>query len=166
MATVTRQPDLTETELAAWRGMLRTHAILVKRLDAELEAAHGLALTSYEVLLHLSGAEGSRMRMCDIADSVLLSRSGLTRLVDRLERDGLVERVTCDSDARGAFAKLTEDGRRLFDAARRTHLDGVRQHFLAHFSEQELVLLGETWQRIAGAAAQQGPACSVAPSQT
>lgn len=159
MATATRQPSLTETELAAWRGMLRTHATLVKRLDAELEAAHGLALTSYEVLLHLSGAEGSRMRMCDIADSVLLSRSGLTRLVDRLERTGLVERVSCASDARGAFAKLTDEGRRVFEAAQRTHLDGVRRHFLSHFGVQELALLGETWQRVAGTAAQEGPAC-------
>ena len=160
MATATRQDALSETELAAWRGMLRTHAILVKRLDAELEASHGLALTSYEVLLHLSGAEGARMRMCDIADSVLLSRSGLTRLVDRLERGGLVERVSCDSDARGAFAKLTDEGRRLFEAAQRTHLDGVRRHFLAHFSEAELARLGQTWQRVAGAAAQHGPTCA------
>ena len=160
MATDTQQPSLTASELAAWRGMLRTHAMLVKRLDSELEASHGLALTSYEVLLHLSNSAGSRMRMCDIADSVLLSRSGLTRLVDRLERDGLVERVTCDSDARGAFAKLTDEGRRIFEAAQRTHLDGVRRHFLSQFSKQELAVLGETWQRVAGAAAQQGPSCA------
>jgi DNA-binding MarR family transcriptional regulator len=160
MATATRQPSLTAAELAAWRGMLRTHAMVLKRLDAELEAAHGLALTSYEVLLHLSGAEESRMRMCDIADSVLLSRSGLTRLVDRFERDGLVERMSCPSDARGAFAKLTPEGENVFRAAQRTHLEGVRRHFLAHFGEQELATLGEQWQRVAGATAQQGPACS------
>ena len=159
MTTALSPSALTETELAAWRGMLRTHALLVKRLDSELEAAHGLALTSYEVLLHVSGAEGHRMRMCDIADSVLLSRSGLTRLIDRLERDGLVERVTCDSDARGAFAKLTPEGERVFRDAQRTHLEGVRRHFLSQFTEDEQRLLGEAWQRVAGAAVHAGPAC-------
>src|SRR3712207_1239062 len=121
---------LTERELGAWRGLLRAHAMLVKRLDAELESAHGLALTSYEVLLHLSHADGRRMRMCDVADSVLLSRSGLTRMIDRLERDGLVERVSCPDDARGAYARLTDAGRRKLEQAGATHLAGVRAHFL------------------------------------
>ena len=107
---VTQIRPLTDVELGAWRGLLRTHAMLVKRLDAELEATHGLPLTSYEVLLHLADAPERKMRMCDVADSVLLSRSGLTRLIDRLERDGLVERVSCADDARGAFARLTDDG--------------------------------------------------------
>jgi DNA-binding MarR family transcriptional regulator len=160
MAIAAEQPSLDERELAAWRGMLRSHAVLVKRLDGELEAAHGLALTSYEVLLHLSGAEGRRMRMCDIADSVLLSRSGLTRLIDRLERDELVERVSCDSDARGAFAQLTPAGMTTFLAAQRTHLEGVRRHFLSHFTAPELELLGDAWQRVGGTAVQQGPDCS------
>src|SRR5688500_3663933 len=106
MATPATQPrPLTERERLAWRGLLRAHAAMVKRLDNDLEAAHGLALTSYEVLLRLDDAEGSKMRMCDVAESVLLSRSGLTRLVDRLERDGLVERVSCPDDARGAYAR-------------------------------------------------------------
>src|SRR3712207_1332434 len=121
---------LSDRELSAWRGLLRTHAALVKRLDAELETAHGLALTSYEVLLHVAHADERRMRMCDIADSVLLSRAGLTRLVDRLERDGLVERVSCADDARGAYAQLTPAGEAKLREARATHLDGVRRHFL------------------------------------
>ena len=81
---------LTSAESGAWRGLLRAHAGLVKALDAELERAHGLGLSSFEVLLRLDGAPERRMRMCDLAESVLLSRSGLTRLVDRLERDGFV----------------------------------------------------------------------------
>jgi len=150
---------LDQTELRAWRGLLRAHAFLVKHLDAELEAAHGLPLTSYEVLLHLSKSEGCKMRMCDVAESVLLSRSGLTRLIDRLERDGFVERVSCDADARGAYAKLTDAGRAKLRAASTTHLDGVRAHFLDHFSADELAVLAEAWERVAGAGAG-GPACS------
>jgi DNA-binding MarR family transcriptional regulator len=147
----TETRPLTDRELRAWRGLLRTHAMLVKRLDAELEAAHALALTSYEVLLHLVNAEGRRMRMCEVAESVLLSRSGLTRLIDRLERDDLVERVSCPDDARGAYARLTDAGEARFREAQATHLAGVRAHFLEHFSPEELDVLGDAWVRIAGA---------------
>jgi DNA-binding MarR family transcriptional regulator len=133
--------------------------MLVKRLDAELEAAHGLPLTSYEVLLHLNDADGGKMRMCDIAESVLLSRSGLTRLIDRLERDGFVERVSCADDARGAFAKLTGAGTAKLREARGTHLDGVRQHFLAHVSSGQLDVLGDVWDSV-GASGAGGPACA------
>jgi DNA-binding MarR family transcriptional regulator len=151
MASITNDlRPLDETELRAWRGLLRAHATLVKRLDADLEAAHGLPLTSYEVLLHLSKSDGCKMRMCDVAESVLLSRSGLTRLVDRLERDGLVERVSCPDDARGAFARLTDTGREKLAAASTTHLEGIREHFLAHFAPSELGVLAEAWERVAG----------------
>jgi DNA-binding MarR family transcriptional regulator len=151
---------LDATELRAWRGLLRAHAMLVKRLDAELESAHGLPLTSYEVLLHLADADGRKMRMCDVAESVLLSRSGLTRLVDRLERDGYVERVSCPDDARGAYARLTDEGRAKLAAASNTHLEGIREHFLAHFSPTELGLLAEAWERVAGPGSASGPSCS------
>lgn len=150
---------LTDRELRAWRGLLRTHAHLVKRLDAELEAEHGLALTSYEVLLHLEHADEWKMRMCEVAESVLLSRSGLTRLVDRLEREGLVERTSCPDDARGAFARLTPAGHDKLQDARGTHLAGVREHFLAHFGPEELDTLGDAWERVAGATGR-GPACT------
>src|SRR5579884_2249867 len=86
--------ELTPVELAAWRGMLRVHAAILRELDAELESAHGLPVTSYDVLVNLASAPEQRMRMRDLADAVLLSRSGVTRLVDRLERDGLIERAT------------------------------------------------------------------------
>jgi DNA-binding MarR family transcriptional regulator len=139
---------LDSRELRAWRGLLRVHAQLSKALDAQLYAAHGLPLTSYEVLMYLSDAEGGRMRMHDLASSVLLSRSGLTRLVDRLERDGYLQRCSCAHDARGAFAVLTPAGREKLEAARETHLAGVRELFLSHFSEDELDRLGDAWDRV------------------
>ena len=135
-------------ELAAWRGMLRVHAELTKALDAELIRAHDLTLSSYEVLLFLADAPEGRMRMSELADSVLLSRSGLTRLVDRLERAGLLERIQCEDDARGYFAEITPAGRRLFATARRTHLDGVRNLFLGRYSRDELRVLGGLWERL------------------
>jgi DNA-binding MarR family transcriptional regulator len=136
-------------ELRAWRGLLRAHACLAKRLDAELEREHGLPMTSYEVLGRLEEATEGRMRMCDLAEQAQLSRSGLTRLVDRLERDGLIERCSCEHDARGAYACLTLAGRRRLAAARGTHLAVIREQFLSHFSETELGSLAEMWERIA-----------------
>ena len=141
---------LDSRELRAWRGLLRVHAALSKALDAQLEAEHGIPLTSYEVLMYLSDAEGGRMRMNDLASSVLLSRSGLTRLVDRLERDGYLERCSCAHDARGAFAVLTAAGREKLEAARETHLAGVRELFLSRFSDEELDALGAAWERVLG----------------
>ena len=139
---------LDRDELAAWRGMLRTHAELTRALDAELAREHDLPLSSYEVLLFLADSESGRMRMSELADSVLLSRSGLTRLVDRLERQGLLRRERCESDARGLFAEITPEGRELFDAARVTHLDGVRKLFLSRYSRDELKALGALWTKL------------------
>src|SRR3954467_13208681 len=150
--------ELSVPELGAWRGLLRVHSALVKALDAELLAAHGLPLTSYEVLINLQAAPGRRRRMAELADGVLLSRSGTTRLVDRLERDGLLERDTCDSDGRGCFAVLTDRGEELLSRARPTHLAGVPERFLAHFSEAELVALAEGWNRVHPGAADVSPA--------
>jgi DNA-binding MarR family transcriptional regulator len=140
---------LSEGELRALRGLMRAHASLAKRLDAELERSHGLPLSSYEVLHHLQEAPNERMRMCDLAEHAQLSRSGLTRLVDRLERDGLLVRCTCDHDARGAYACLTELGLERLKDARGTHLAVVREQFLSRFSDPELGALAEMWDRIA-----------------
>jgi DNA-binding MarR family transcriptional regulator len=157
MATRTTTPAgarlLERDELAAWRGMLRVHASLTKALDAELLREHDLPLSSYEVLLFVSEAPEGRLRMSDLADGVLLSRSGLTRLVDRMERDGLLERRRCDEDQRGSYAVITESGRELFDRARRTHLDGVRQRFLERLSPEEQRALGALWERVLPGAA-------------
>ena len=128
--------------------MLRAHAELVRELDAELAREHDMPLSSYEVLLFLNDSDDGRMRMSELADSALLSRSGLTRLVDRLERQGLLKRERCESDARGWFAEITPEGRRAFGEARKTHLDGVRRVFLDHFSRDELRTLGGLWQKL------------------
>jgi DNA-binding MarR family transcriptional regulator len=143
------QEGLTEGELRAWRGLLRAYGCLAKRLDAELEQAHRLPMTSYEVLHHLQEASGERMRMCELADQAQLSRSGLTRLVDRLEREQLLERCSCEHDARGSYACLTGAGRQRLEEARITHLAVVREHFFSHFSELELGALADMWERIA-----------------
>jgi DNA-binding MarR family transcriptional regulator len=138
--------QLSDEELAAWGGLLRTHAQLVRELDAELSAAHGLPLSSYEVLLKLAGAAGGRMRMSEIADAVLLSRSGLTRLIDRLDREGLVQREACHDDARGQWAVLTERGRSRFTEAQQTHLAGVRRRFLDQLGPRDLSELSRIWR--------------------
>jgi DNA-binding MarR family transcriptional regulator len=163
MATTVKTADsrqLDTRELRAWRGMLRAHAALTKALDADLDAEHGLPLSSYEVLLYLNDAPGGRMRMRDLASSVILSRSGLTRLADRLEREGLICRESCPSDARGSYAVLTPAGVEKLAAARATHLAGVRSLFLQHFTDDELDALGDAWERvIPGAASAPGPTC-------
>jgi len=154
-ATVVKIPTgeqgdtLTAGELRAWRGLLRAHACLARRLDAELDQAHGLPMTSYEVLHHLDEALGGRMRMRDLAEHAQLSRSGLTRLVDRLEREELLERCSCEQDARGSYACLTERGRERLEDARVTQLAVVREHFFSRFSELELSLLAGMCERIA-----------------
>ena len=99
-----------DPRMASWRNFLHAHARLTRRLDEELRAAHGLSLAEYDALVQLASAPSRRLRMNVLADRVLLSRSGITRLVDRLEADGMVERSTCVTDARGAEAVLTRSG--------------------------------------------------------
>jgi len=147
-ARPTSAPGLAPDELAAWGGFLRAHGALTKALDAELIDAHGMPLSSYEVLLYLARAPRGRMRMAELADSVVLSRSGLTRLADRLEKAGLIERQECPTDQRGLFAAITDSGRRTFADARRTHIAGVRQRFLARLTAEEQRRLGELWERL------------------
>jgi DNA-binding MarR family transcriptional regulator len=128
--------------------MLRTHRDVVARLDAELERDHGLPLTSYEVLIYLAGAPEGRLRMGELAKVLLLSRSGLTRLIDRLEREGMVVRERSEDDARGFFAVITDRGRRKLKAARPAHLDGVRRHFLDRLTAGDLDALAHAWERV------------------
>jgi DNA-binding MarR family transcriptional regulator len=151
MSSTTTSPApvlLDPDELAAWRGMLRVHSQMTKALDVQLTREHGLPLSSYEVLLFLADAPDGQMRMSELADGVLLSRSGLTRLVDRLEREGLLRRARCEEDARGYFAAITDRGREVFRRARKTHLDGVRELFLSRFSREELRTLGALWEKL------------------
>lgn len=135
------------------------HSRVTRELDAELLAVHGLPLSSYEVLLFLDNAEDGRLRMAQLADSVLLSRSGLTRLVDRLEEGGLVRRETCPSDLRGFNAVLTDAGRAALQEARKTHLTGVRRLFLERFTVEEQRVLGGYFDRILEYAPNEGPTC-------
>lgn len=154
---------LSPPELAAWRGFLRVHAALVQALDAELEAAHGLSLQEYEVLLTVDNADDGRLRMTELAAGVLLSQSGLTRLVDRLARDGLVERKRCAADRRGFYVCLTGAGEELLERARATHLAGVRASFLSRFAESELAELARFWERLVPGAALTGTDGQTAP---
>ena len=140
--------QLSSLELGAWRGFLRVHAALMRELDRELELAHDLPLTHYEVLLHLDNAPDHRLRMSELASSVLLSQSGITRLVDRMEREALVERVPCPGDRRGLWAIITEAGRSRLAEARPTHLAGVRARFLERLSDEDLRVLGDAWERV------------------
>jgi DNA-binding MarR family transcriptional regulator len=151
---------LTPPELAAWRGMLRAHSALVRDLDAELREAHDLSLLEYEVLLVLSEAPDGRMRMAELAGTVLLSQSGLTRLVDRLVHEGSVERRRCAEDRRGLNAELTEAGRARLDAARPTHRRGIRTMFLDRFDERELATMASYWERVAPGATAAGDGAS------
>jgi DNA-binding MarR family transcriptional regulator len=127
---VARAPSPDDPRLRAWIAFLRAHAVVTRRLDAELHAERGLSLADYDTLVQLAIADDRRLRMSELADRVVLSRSGVSRLVDRLEADGLVARRACPTDARGSWAELTPAGLdRLRDAAP-VHLRGIDAHFL------------------------------------
>ncbi|MDA0169626.1 MarR family transcriptional regulator [Solirubrobacter taibaiensis] len=134
-------------ELAAWRGMLQVHSELTQVLDAQMRAEHGMPVSMYEVLMFLGDAPDRRLRMAEIAERVLLSRSGLTRLVDRLEALGYVTRCASEDDGRGLYAKLTDAGVTKLEEARRTHLEGVREIFLQRLSDADQRALADIWSR-------------------
>lgn len=123
-------PTPDDPRLGAWRSFIQANARLLRRLDDELQETHGLSLAEYDALLQLVNAPGRRLRMSTLAERVLLSRSGITRLVDRLVADGTVMRTACPTDARGAEATLTPIGLERLRAASRTHLAGVQRYFL------------------------------------
>ncbi len=137
----------TEHELVAWRGMLQVHAHVTHQLDAQMRAEHGLSVSAYEVLMFLADAPGHRLRMSEIADRVLLSRSGLTRLVDRLVKLGYVTRCAHDTDGRGLYAELTDAGIEKAAAARHTHRDGDRRFYLDHLTSTDQIVLGDICTR-------------------
>src|SRR3954447_5655091 len=141
----TTAPRFNELELDAWRGFLRSYATLVRELDEELTERHGLPLSSYDVLVQLDEAPDGMLRMSHLADAVLLSRSGLSRLVTRLADQGLLERVECENDARGQFAAITDAGRERLDEARVTHRAGVRERFLDRLGERDQRQLAKVW---------------------
>jgi DNA-binding MarR family transcriptional regulator len=138
---------LTSHELAAWRGLLEVHARVTQQLDTQMQREHGLSLSAYEVLMFLDDAPEHRLRMSEIADRVLLSRSGCTRLVDRLAEKGYVTRCADSADGRGLYARLTEAGLAKISAARSTHRDGIRRFFLDHLTATDQIVLGDVWTR-------------------
>ncbi len=141
-----RSPN--RTELAAWRSFLRAHSRITRALEAELLAHQQLSLAAYDVLVQLAESKGRRLRMTELAEAVLLSRSGVTRLVDRLERIGLVQRGPVSEDARGVVAILTERGLERLRRAATTHLDGVVRHFTDQLDEQDLADLTRICRRL------------------
>ena len=137
--------------LDAWVRLLRGHAAATRAMSAELLADHGLTINDYEVLILLSRADGGRMRRVDLADELLLTASGVTRLLDRLERAGWVDRATCSSDRRVVYAELTDVGRAKLEEASGSHLSAVREYFERRYSEAELRQLAELLGRLPGA---------------
>jgi len=135
---VSRPLTARDARLAPWRAFLLAHARVSRRLDEELRAEHDVSFAEYDALLTIANAPGRRIRMGQLAEEVLLSKSGVTRLIDRLVSDGLVERSACLADARGAEAVLTDRGLARLRAASRTHLRGISEHFLAVVADGDL----------------------------
>jgi DNA-binding MarR family transcriptional regulator len=145
MTAATISPPL---QLEGWVSFLRAHAAITRELSAQLQREHDLTLNDYEVLLHLSHADGGRMRRVDLAQRIVLTASGITRLLEGLERAGYVCKETCASDARVSYAKLTDEGADKLRAAAQTHLRGIDELFLSRYSGSELTTLAELLGRL------------------
>ena len=144
----TRIPSPRDPRLNAWRTFLFAHAQVRRQLERELQAEQSMGLGEYELLLILAYSHERRMRMSELADTLALSRSGATRLIDRLEADGLVRRTTCDTDRRGAWAELTDPGSARLRDASPTHLRGVAEHFLDRIPSTDLDSLSRILDRV------------------
>jgi DNA-binding MarR family transcriptional regulator len=150
--------------LEAWRSYLQSHASILRELDAELVAAHGMTTRDYEVLLYLAQAPDRRLAMSVLATSTMLTRSGITRLVDGLVQAGLIERVSCSNDARISYARLTELGYERLRQAGCTHIASINRLFLKHFSPQEIDQLASLLARLPGTG--RGGSCSVGSEES
>lgn len=145
--------------LEAWVRFLRAHAAVTRELSGELEREHGLTINDYEVMLHLSRAPDRMMRRVDLAERVILTASGITRLLDGLELAGFVCKRRCETDARVSYAMLTDAGLEKLERARRTHISDVRRLYLDRFDEDERRTLAELLGRLPGNAAELDAAC-------
>ena len=145
--------------LEAWRSYLQSHATILRMLDAELVSEHGITTRDYEVLLYLAQAPERKLPMSALAESTMLTRSGITRLVDGLVAAGLIERASCASDARVSYAQLTEEGLTKLRRAGCTHVRSIGRLFLEHFSAEETGQLASLLGRLPGA--QPGGSCTV-----
>lgn len=139
---------VTPEQMEVWRTFLRAHATLVRRLEADLLDNHNLPLAWYDVLARLVEAEDHRLRMSELADRVMLSPSGLTRLIDRLEKNGLVDRQHAEGDGRGLYAVLTEQGYNTLRDASGTHLRGIHEYVIAKYSSDELKEVARLLERL------------------
>ena len=146
---VDRPLTARDPRLAPWRAFLLAHARVSRRLDEELRLEHDLSIAEYEALLTLALAPERRMRMGPLAERVILSKSGVTRLIDRLVSDELVERSACLADARGAEAVLTDRGLARLRQASPTHLRGINEHFLAILGGEDLEVIERTMTAVA-----------------
>jgi DNA-binding MarR family transcriptional regulator len=147
------QDDFTPLEQAAWGGLLGMYGRLFRLIDADLQAHSQITHIEFEVLLRLTWEKGHRLRIQDLATRSVLTRSGVSRVVERLEKIGLVKRERADEDRRGAYAVLTEAGAARLETALPAHVAFVRRHFLTYFTEQELEQMGALWKRVDTAAA-------------
>jgi DNA-binding MarR family transcriptional regulator len=141
---------LDEREMSAGHALIRAHNRVVRKLESELEAEHGLTLPAYEVLAHLSEAPEQQLRMSELAQHAVLTPSGLTRLVDKLAREGLVRRNRCSADARVVYAVLTPVGRSRLEAAYPTHLRGVREHLIDLLTPAQQEALSDALGELSG----------------
>jgi DNA-binding MarR family transcriptional regulator len=140
----------TPSAVRAFAHLLRAQAVTTRLLSAALQSAHGLTLNDYEALLLLSSAPDQRLKRVELARRLLLTPSGVTRLLEGLERTGLVERATCPSDLRVTYAQLTDAGRETLEAASCGHVASIRSLLEAHLSEDEIELLAGTLGKLPG----------------
>ena len=150
--STTATSGLEGAALTAWRSYLQSHALILRELDADLLASQGMTTRDYQVLLYLSKEPERKLPMSALAERTMLTRSGITRLVDGLVATGLVQRSSCPSDARVSYAQLTESGYDKLRRAGATHIAGIQRLFLEHFSEAEVAQLAELLSRLPGAA--------------
>lgn len=142
--------ELSSDERTAWLGLLDVYNRVVKELDQELEREHGLSLSTYSVLASLTRSPEGELRMSELADRVLISRPGMTRLIERLERDGLVARRRCETDSRQVYAAITERGLERLGEATPSHFDGVRARFFDKLTATQTRTLAGAWLKILG----------------
>jgi DNA-binding MarR family transcriptional regulator len=153
-------PELLDgAALDAWRSYLKSHASILRALDADLIAQHSMTTRDYEVLLYLSQEPERKLPMSALAESTMLTRSGITRLVDGLVANGLIERVSCPNDARVSYAQLTDAGYEKLRDAGCTHVASIRKLFLEHFTADEIDQLASLLGRLPGGGG--GGACTV-----
>jgi DNA-binding MarR family transcriptional regulator len=142
--------ELSQQGLEAWKGLLLAHATLVELIDREMAQANLLPLDWYDALLALEDAPNYRLKMSDLADQVLLSKSGLTRLVDRLEAKGYIRREACRADRRVAYAVITPEGLKAREDSWPTFRAAIQEHFVSQLSDQEVDVLGTALMKFAG----------------